>query len=33
VLLDAQGRVARVLGPDERDLGQALRAIAKRGAP
>jgi hypothetical protein len=33
VLLDADGRVARVLGPDERDLGQALRAIAKRGAP
>jgi thiol-disulfide isomerase/thioredoxin len=30
VLLDAGGRVARVLGPDERGIDQALRAIAKR---
>jgi hypothetical protein len=30
VLLDANGRVARVLGPDERGLAQALRAVAKR---
>jgi thiol-disulfide isomerase/thioredoxin len=30
VLLDASGRVARILGPDDRNLDQALRAIAAR---
>jgi len=30
VLLDADGRVARVLGPDDKGLEQALRAISKR---
>jgi hypothetical protein len=30
VLLDARGRVARVLGPDDKGLAQALRAVAKR---
>lgn len=29
VLLDPDGRVARVLGPDDRDLASAVRALAR----